>query len=39
MPEPEDKTNESDEIEVVAHSEDDEEQPTRGCIFNGEVQL
>ena len=38
MPEPEDQTNESDEIEVVAHSEDDEEQP-RGCIFNGEVQL
>lgn len=37
MPDPEDKA--SEEVEVVAHSDEEDEELNAGCLFNGDQHL
>jgi hypothetical protein len=41
MPDPEERNSEEvgEEIEVVAHSDDEDEELTAGCYYNGSSQL
>ncbi len=36
---PTDESQEPEEIEVVAHSEDEDEELNAGCFFNGKAAL